>query len=422
MATEFKNLNEMAILQRATVNSFSDEDEGILVKEALKLVKNSVYREEILDVFKLSEIEDEFIEVPGARKLLETILSMEEQVVKLDLDTFLNKVRCNKFTESGQAILEISDIKDEETRKILKSDMIEAETRYSVRADYFNGLYDIDKYISFLLKNGYEDIIDTNIAMLEKKNEDKNKQKKLRLILNGHERPLIRAITSVDRYKDYNLAFSVFVTLIQLHELNKTNGDSFRVSHFSLTESEIKIIFKRRETFKYIDSSRLSFALELTNDEIKREAVRLNGIYSISVKKDRTVYLKPKEGVSTILNFNHSSNLNTVKSKLSVLHQKVEAFIEETIDDFEFSKKVKNPDDIRLHLVAKVLRSREKEFQRYKDEILNTLSQRVSTTFQLLDTLGLIEEIISDEDIQAKDFWHFKVYQTLVEDLKKKNL
>lgn len=410
---------QMAILQRATVNSFSDEDKGLLVKEAIELVKNSIYIEEIMDTFNLSEIENEFIEVPGARKLVETVLAMEEQVIKLDLDTPLNKLRCKKLTESGQAVLEIAEIEDEEARRILKSDMIKAETRYSVRADYFNGLYDIDKYISFLLKKGYNDIIDANINMLEKKNEDENNRKSLRLILNGDERPLIRALTSTDRYKDYNIRFSVFVTLMQLHKLNKNNEESFRVNYFSLTESEVKVIFKQLKTYKFVDDSKLSFALELTNDEIKREAVRLKGVYSISVKNGKDVYLKPEEGTSTILSFNHSLNIGTVGSKLSELHQKIKSFLDETMEDFKFSKNVKNPDDIRLHLVSKVIRSREKEFQKYKSEILNTLSNRISTIFQLLDVVGVVDDIIKDEDIQAKDFWQYKLYQALVEDLKK---
>ncbi len=411
----------MAIVERTTIKNISLDDKGLPVRKALKLIENSPFKDDIIDIFKIARIKNEFIEIPGADTLVNSILAMEQKVNKFDIITPLNKVRCKGFTDEGQAVLEIAEIKDVDLIKKMKTDLVSAETAYSVRFDYFNDLYDIDKYLSFLLQKEYKDIIDTNISMLEKRNIDNNKEKQFRLIIDEKGKLLARALTSSDRYKDYNIAFSVFVTLIQLHELNKADEKSFFVSNYSLTESEIKVVFKNTHSYTFIDNSTLSFSLELSNDEIKREAVKLNGIFSIEIGDKKDVFIKPEDGVSRILSFTHSATPINVKNKLSDLNLNIKGFISNTIDDFNFVKGIKKPDEIREYLVYKTINAKDKEFKNYKSEILKVLSNRVSTIFQLLDIVKSVDDLFKDEHIQAQDFWRYKLYQALIEEPKKRS-
>jgi len=404
----------MAIVKRTTIKNFPENDEGLPVKQALKLIEKSPFKEDVIKLFNISLIENEFIEIPGAKTLVNSVLTMEEKVRKFDVDTTLKNVKCKGFTEDGQALLEIAEIQNKDLIKERKKDLVVAETAYSVRHDYFSDLYDIDKYLSFLLQNKYNDIIDKNISMLEKRNEDNKAERKFRLVIDEKGKLIARALTSSDRYKDYNIAFSVFITLIQLHELNKADKESFFVSSLSLTESEIQVFFRNTKSYSFKDNSTLSFSLELSNDEIKREAVKLNGIFSINLGKNKDIFIKPEEGMSKILSFTHSVNPENVKKELALLGNNIEEFISGTIDDFDFVKSIKKPDQIREYLIYKTIKARDKEFRGYKTAILKALSNKVDTLFQLLDIVKSIDDLFKDEDIQAQDFWRFKLYQALI--------
>ena len=409
----------MPIAQRITRKDFPSEDQGLTVREALKLVEKSEFYDSLIDVFNIDDIKDEFIELPGAKSLVQSILSMESNFKKIDITSSLNDIRCNKFTDEGQAVLEVAHIDDTTLLKEFRTDLVNAETTYSVRSDYFNDLYQADKYLTFLHKKGYKDIIRRNLDMLEEKNKDEKKKIQLRLILDEERNLYARAITSAKVYKDYNIAFSVFVTLVQLHHLYKVEEESFEIKSFSLTESEIKVVFRNTHTYEFLDDSRISFALELSNDEIKRESVKLKGLFSIEFGKNQDVSLLPDEGTSSILSFTHSVNPSTVKKRLSDLSLKINDFIKDTISDFDFTKKIKKPDEIRSYLEFKTRFAREKEFTPYKGEILKLLSNRVSTLFQLLDLVDAVEKLFNDEDIKAQDFWKYKLYQALIEEPKK---
>ena len=211
----------------------------------------------------------------------------------------------------------------------------------------------------------------------------------------------------------------MFVALIQIHNLIQNHGEKFKVDSLNLNESEISVVFKNLETYQFLDSSKISFALELTNDEIKREAVKFSGLYKINlITSDIT--LKPDEGKANILSFKHSSKPVTVKDKISELNISIAEFISETIDDFKLIKNAKKPDDLRLNLIKRAKFAGDSDFKKYKSDIIKVLSTRVSTIFQLLEIVSKTETIFSDEDVQAKDFWRFKLYQSLIEDLKKK--
>ena len=202
----------------------------------------------------------------------------------------------------------------------------------------------------------------------------------------------------------------------------KNNDESFYVSKFSLTESEIKVNFENIYDYEFVDKSRLSFSLVLSNDEIKREAVKLKGLFAIKFNTDE-VFLNQDEGKSDILSFRHGIKVENVKKELSQLNSSINSFVKDTITDFEFVKKLEKSskiDTIREYLVWKVERSRNEDFRPYKNEILGLLSNKVSNLFQLLKTLGKIENLFVDEHIQAQDFWRYKIYQALIEEPKKK--
>lgn len=406
----------MPIVNRITRRSFPPEDVGVKVQDVLELIKESDFEEDLFKVFNLESIKEDFIEIPGASTLVQSVLSLEKNLKKIDLKAQIKDVRIAGFTEENQALVEISKIENEELLNAFRKDLIDFETTYSVKADYFNQLYEMNKYLSFLLSKEYKEIVNNNIDMLEDKNRENEEEKVFRTVIDNKNKRYIRAIVS-KRYKDYNIPFSVFVTLIQLHKLNKEKTLNFSISRYSLTDSEIRVEFKNEKEYEFFDKSKVSFSLVLTNDEIKRDAVKLKGLFAIKFD-DVEAYLNPNDGNKNILSFRHGVNVENVKKNLSTLGFDILEFINGTLDDLKFVKRVNTSttiEDIQNRLVQKAENARDKNFLPLKEQIKKSfLQKKVSNLFELLTLVDKTDEIFKDEYIQAQEYWRHKVYQTIV--------
>lgn len=410
----------MTIVKRRNLKFAKPEmlDDGILVKDAIKLIKDSDYYDQVIEAFDVDALKNDFIEIKGAQGLVDTLIEADEEYEKIDIDSILSNVRLDKYTPDKQIILEISNIKDNSILTKTKSDMIRAESLYSVRSEYLN-MFGIDKYLEFCQAKDYQDIIDVNIDMLNDKAENNSKLKKFRLLKNEDNKYYVRGITSTNVYRDYNLRFSLFIALIELHKLNKYKGLSFYVHSYSLTESDLQVIFKTTRTSQVSKDTKIGFALEMVNDEIKRDAVKFNGIFTVFMG-EQEVYVKPEETKSSILSFSHSIGIEKLQERLSTLYIVINDFISDTIEDAKKIKVLAAPDHFREHLLMKVQFSKNSEFNKlYKSQIQSMLSNKVRTIFELATIFDKIELLIEDEHISSLDFWRYKLYQVLMDEVKK---
>ncbi|MBE7660813.1 hypothetical protein [Tenacibaculum finnmarkense] len=171
----------------------------------------------------------------------------------------------------------------------------------------------------------FNDLIQLNIEKLEELNKNSSEKRKLRYVESEDEKLYLRAITSTNVYKDYNIAFSVFVTLYQLNILKK-HGHIFEVEYFSFDESEISVIFREVNNEKNInDEVFLSFAIELTNSEIKNKAVKLNGNFIIQTK-DYSVYTK-NDIKTTILSISHGNTIKKANKYIKNLPENINEYM-----------------------------------------------------------------------------------------------
>lgn len=393
------------------------QDDGILVKDAMRLIKESEFYDEIVDTFNLDEIKNDFIEIKGAKKLVDTLIEADEEFEKIDLDAPLDKVRLHKYTDDNQIILEILDIKDKSILTKAKKDMLYPQSIYSVRSEYL-GMFGIDKYLEYCKTQGYNDIIDANIGMLNNRVGQSQKAKKFRLLKKDNEY-YIRAITSTDVYKDYNLRFSLFVALIELHKLTKYNAHSFYVERYNLNESDLTILFKssRKETVS--KDTKIGFAFELMNDEIKRDAVKFNGLFTVYMA-EKEIFVKSDEPKKcNLISFAHSVGLDKVKDRISSLNASINDFINDTVNDAKKIKVLGAPDLFREYILMKVQNSKNHEFNKnYREQAKQILSSKVRTIFELATLFEKVELLIEDDHIVSLDFWRHKLYQVLMDGVK----
>lgn len=412
----------MSVVKRKSQKMARKEnlDDGISVKNALNLIKKSEYFDEIYKIFQVEEYENDFINIKGAEHIVEQLIKSDEECLKLDIDSELSNVNIEKFTEENQIIFEFANINSPEILMQTKSDLIYAESTYSVKSEYLNDMYQIEKYLDYCMKNRFQDIIDKNLEMLKEKNEYNKKSKKFRLLKREDNKYFVRGITSVDSYRDYNLRISLFIALIELHKLIKFKSHSYYVSSYSFTESDLKVIFKSSTIKKVTNDIEIGFALELVNDEIRRDAVKFNGIFTI-LMGNAEVYVKPEETKANILSFTHSVNIDTIREKLSTLNESINIFIDETVDDAKSIKILEKPDLFREHLVQKIHNSRNVEFNKlYKAQVKTLLSNKVKTIFELAEIFNNVNIVIADEHVSSLDFWRYKLYQVLMDEVKYK--
>ena len=407
----------MNIVKRKSLKSIpenSSKGEGVLVKEALKLISKSKYRDEIYSTFKIEDIENEFIEIKGARSLVEGLIDSDEECLKIDIDSELNNVNLHKFTDESEIVLELLNIENKDLFLKFNKDYVLGESIYSVKSDYLNEMFHAEKYLDFCKSKKYEDIIDVNIKMLNEKSKQDKRKKKFRLLIDNQDKIYIRGITSVESYKDYNLRMSLFIALIELHKLIKYNSHSYYVDGYSYTESNLKVTFKSNQFRSVSDDIKLGFALELVNDEIRREAVKFNGVFTIFMG-DAEVYINP-ETRSSIASFSHSTNIDTFKEKLNELHERLDQFIEDTVEDAKKIKILSRPDLFREHLQFKIQNSKNSDFNLlYRDNVKKLLTGKVNTIFELAEIFKRIDLLIEDDHVSSLDFWRYKLYQVLVE-------
>lgn len=405
----------MSIVKRISVKTIPDTDTGIDLKKAFELIKNSDFEEEIINQFGIDLDENLFINIKGAKTLVDAVINLESRIQKFDIDTEIKNIHISQFNENktNQIDIELSKISHPFVAKNYKTDMISASSKYSVRKDILDDLYKADKFLSNLRKLDCEDLIQTNIKELEELTKDNSNTKKLRYVEGEDGKLYVRAITSTNLYKDYNIAFSVFVALYQLNILNSQTYN-FEVERFSFDESEISVIFKETNKVETIkDNVTLSFALELSNSEIKNKAVKLNGRFIIETG-DFAILPKNNSLSTDVLSIRHNNVLKTAKKNIAELPENISEFITNSTDSYKNIGKLKKFEDIQKYLLERLQKSNITEVRKYSSEFQKVLKGRIKTLVELLEKLDKLQSVIKDEDIKAIDFLREKIYDSII--------
>ena len=140
----------MSIVKRIRVNEYDKSDKGIRLSEAFKLVENFELKEELINQFNIDLNEDIFLNIKGAKTLVESILNLENKVNKFDIDTEIKNIHISKFSNKNQIEVEVFNITNQEIKQKFESDRISAISAYAVRNDLLDGLYKADKFFSNL--------------------------------------------------------------------------------------------------------------------------------------------------------------------------------------------------------------------------------------------------------------------------------
>jgi len=399
--------------------SFQDlsEDKALVrLSKCLELIEGSDFEEDLINLFTFERIKNESIAITGLSKVIKSIISRDRQFKKIDLKSHISDVKCIQTIDVNTIKLRFIDAND------IGMPFIDAKTVYSAKREYFEGFYKMDKFANFCISEGHFELLQENIKYLNKKYKTSDTHiKNFRLLQDKEGEYYVRAITSTSQYFDYNIRFSLFVTIVALHDVIKNTGYNFEISRCEYSESFIRVYFQKDKATNIPNIGKLSFVLEMSNDEIKREAFKFSGLFTLQTndsKNQVNIFLKPKRIKTKLISIRHNFLPSTVIEQLEGLSNFIEEAEKEMKEDLIEVNSIKNPDHLRFFLLRKIELSQNKELSQFKPKIKETLDVKIYKINELLILMGKIDEIVTD--IEVKEYLRYLFYEIL-RDKKERN-
>lgn len=402
-------------------------DTFVTQKQLLKLMdRQEGFKNELINLFQINENETDIIQIGNSKALVESLLLLDSECIKIDIKSKIKDVQLKKMLEAEKSIFEVFNITNDELIKKTSSDLLEVETAYSAKQDLLD-YYNFSKFANYCRDLEYDDLIDVIKNYLKKMNVENHEVKKLRLLYKNKDKKFyLRAITSSENYQDFGLNFSVFVALIALNKYVKESKNNVYIDKYLVDDSNLYVSFSLSNDTKIDNNLSLSFNLILENDEIKRNAVSFNGVFKLKYKegnKKSEIFLKPKgmkkDDVAypvDLLTYKHAGNTKNVFEKIKDLPVLINFFISQVSEDAKKINELKNSKDVRLHLANKIRNSKKPEFKKYRESVFNKLMKiTVDNTFNLFETFREIDELFENDDVISRDYWREKLYESLIE-------
>lgn len=413
--------------QKANFGNDYDSESFVNVRQLTELWMKDQLKEDLFELYSLQNKVSEPIKIGHSKSLIAALNTLDSQCKKIDIDTEVRNVFLDKMLDNEKAIFDILGINDKFILdKNKSSDLLKTETAYSAKNDLLD-IFSLSKFANYCNGNEYEDLIEKINSYLKKKNINNTNPLKLRLIYRNEDgKFFVRAYTSANGYKDFGINFSIFVALMAINKYTAKTKEEFFVENYVINDSKLHISFRKKNETELNKNLSLRFGLTLENDEIKRNAVSFNGVFTLVYKKDgkqSEVVVRPKgmksdeESFPTdLLTYRHQGKVETILERVEKLPQLIEKYINQISKEAKDITEKKNPDSIRELIAKKIKDGRKVEFKTHKQEVLKELNRiTVDNMFKLFELLGSIEKLFDQEDVVSVDYWRSKLYEALIE-------
>ena len=394
-------------------DSISLNDNGINVSELVTLINNNNLSDDIFKFLKIDKIKNEFINIKGAKTLFDTQVSLNKRFYKDDLISSIDNIT---FYNNEKFSINFNNTSNSQYFNDIKVNSLCSYPIYSATRDFFSSLYNMDKYASRLIETGNKNIVEINLELLKEvviKNE-----KKYRILHDTFDNEFyLRAIISVNNYNNYDNNVAIVIGLLTLHNEMKTSDLLYSLKRFEYNESFVRMFFESSEIKKLESIGNVKNIIEISNDEIKREALRFTGVCTIEFgnknKKENEIFIRPQETKSIILSVKHNQNTENAMKKLSDI-ENTKKIHDELYGDILTITSIKNPEQIKYLVQKKIENAKIEEVKSIKTRLLKELNNKVDNIIQLLTVFKKIE-LLANEDIDAIEYIRFIIYQALIE-------
>lgn len=391
--------------------SFQVDDKGITVGEVFSLVASNPLAQDLSLRLNISEIQHEMIEIPGAAKLVCEQMKINERFAKVDHECDLSDI---SLYDEDDFTINFENADRNPYFAALELSRVVTEPIYSSQADLFSSLCNMDKFVKTLAEEGHKEIVQDVYSKMQ---TIKNPHKIYRILIDQELLKFyLRAIVS-DKYNNYDNNMAIFIALVSLHNQMKETGVKYSLDFCELNESYINMYFETSEVYDLEDVGKVRNVIQVSNDEIKREALKFSCVAKIYFDVDDPVYgsmyLTAENRVkSTILTIKHNVVPKTAVIRLSELANTGDIY-KELFSDIAQVKKVKDVGQIKFILMQKIEKATRDSIKPYKASILKEMDNDVRNIHELL-TLFKKVELLAGEDIEAIQFIRYMIYEVLI--------
>lgn len=392
--------------------NISGTDTGVQISELIKIVESNELSRKIFKELNIDKIKNEFINIKGSQTLVNIQREYAQKFHKEDLKSELKDVT---FYEKGLFTINFNNIVNNEYFHEIKINEISTIPIYSASRDFFSNLFNMDKYANSLIKLNHKSILESNLKLIKKV---KKIEKKYRLL---HEKNTnkfyLRAIISTGSYNNYDNNLAVVIGLISLHNEMKKSSIIYSLERCEYNESFIRMFFESSESKELENIGRVKNIVEISNDEIKREALRFSGICKIEYGNKKNIngslFIRPSEINSKILSISH---IRTPKNAIKELQnmsdsEKIHLSL---FEDISRISKIKKPDQIKFLVKNKIEKATSEDIKKLKPSLLKELNKNADSIITLLNIFNKIQ-LLADEDIDATEYLRYVIYCALIE-------
>lgn len=429
----------------------TEKDKPARVSKLAELIANTIFETEIRKGLSVSDYEKDYVVINGARTLFDSLLSLKDKYLKIDVASPFRNVTLTPIVKSDSANNSIFHLSfdDSETAKILytnEKDATDEEKKaiadeiadenffaqpiYDAQTQLFQALFELDKHANTLIeRNAYPDnelikLLDAHLQRIKEyfsspKRSFDRRYRLLRQVSDG--KYFFRALVSRKVYKDYDLGVSVFVALLGMHQVMKDKEGSYLIREFIFNESELDVFFEDTFGKKITGVGEARFEIHLTNSELGNGAVKMMGLFSILVDIDgKKVPLKMRrpdgnEAYSdTIITISHGTSPEKAIEAMAV-GKTITAVKNQIFKDLERISTARKAETLRDTFVSRLDNSRSLIPNDAKRAELNKVfNEQVKNFEDLLKIMGKSQLIIEDEGIEVKDSLRNLVYNIVM--------
>jgi hypothetical protein len=429
------------------------KENPLQVSKLTELISNTLFEKEIRENLEIDKQEKDYVDINGAREILNRISATKDKYVKLDvlapfrnvtLTAFVNQSIANNnlfhlsFDNDKLAIISYpnqSDTTEEEKANIsteVSDKAFAAQPIYDAQTQLFQILFELDKHANDLIeKNKQPDNLLINIlsANIERIKEYYSRpspapqlERRYRLLRQKSDgKYFFRASVSRAVYKDYDLGVSVFIALMSMHQVMKSREGNYTIKYFSYNESEIDVFFEDANGKKIPGVGEARFQVHLTNSELGNGAVKMMGLFSIIVDIDGKkvpVQMRrpdsPEAYSDTIISIRHGSGPEKAIKEMAA-DKTITAIKKLIFDDLERINSARDAESLRKTFVSRLDNSRTiMPSDATQAELKKVYNEHAKNFEDLLKIMGKAQLLIEEEGIEVKDSLRNMVYSIIM--------
>lgn len=331
----------------------------IKVSRLTALLDGHPYEEKIKKVFKMKEIEDEFIVVSNIDQVCTALEKIKKDYMLYNLKSYTKDISFSRGSERVEGIPDPNPLIFNLNSFVngdgeIVDSGLHAYAIYDSKSQFFK-TFSMEKYANMLFDKKLDSLAEINLNFfrsLSKKSEF-NKYQSYRMIEHGGE-TFVRGITSLG-YKEYGVDFSFVIAMLMLHKYMKSNpGNNYKITFAALNESKLEIIVSSDNLKDAGDFGKISSAISIKTNDVGKGALGITHIIKVVIKGGG-FYLYPKDNKIKKKNISINHGRTSIAKALEEL-AKLDDFYDYAhvfVKELKEVKGIKTPDDLRKRILLR---------------------------------------------------------------------